>query len=92
VARYGGDLGVRRLTCSEQFRVIAFAQLAWRESLRDMEVPHGAKSSKLYAMGLRHTVHRSTLADANELRDLRIWSDLVAVMIRCARKLYMDED
>ena len=92
VARYGGDLGVRRLTCSEQFRVMAFAQLTWRESLRDIEVTLGANSSKLYAMGFRHSVHRSTLADANESRDWRIWSDLAAVLIRRARKLYLDED
>jgi len=92
VARYGGDLGVRRLTCSEQFRVMAFAQLTWRESLRDIEVTLGANSSKLYAMGFRHSVHRSTLADANESRDWRIWSDLAAVFIRRARKLYLDED
>ena len=70
VARYGGDSGVRRLTCSEQFRVMAFAQLTWRESLRDIEVTLGANSSKLYAMGFRHSVHRSTLADANESRDV----------------------
>ena len=70
VARYGGDLGVRRLSCSEQFRVMAFAQLTWRESLRDIEV---------------------TLS-ANESRDWRIWSDLAAVLIRRARKLYLDED
>ena len=92
VARYGGDLGVRRLTCSEQFRVMAFAQLTWRESLRDIEVTLGANSSKLYAMGFRHSVHRSTLADANKSRDWRIWSDLAAVLIRRARKLYLDED
>jgi hypothetical protein len=92
VARYGGDSGVRRLTCSEQFRVMAFAQLTWRESLRDIEVTLGANSSKLYAMGFRHSIHRSTLADANESRDWRIWSDLAAVLIRRARKLYLDED
>jgi len=92
VARYGGDSGVRRLTCSEQFRVMAFAQLTWRESLRDIEVTLGANSSKLYAMGFRHSIYRSTLADANESRDWRIWSDLAAVLIRRARKLYLDED
>jgi hypothetical protein len=80
------------MTCAEQFRIMAFAQLTWRESLRDIEVTLGANSSKLYAMGLRHTVHRSTLADANETRDWRIWSDLAAVLIRRARKLYCDDD
>jgi transposase len=92
VDRYSGNAGVRRLTCAEQFRVMAFAQLTWRESLRDIEVTLAANSSKLYAMGLRHRVHRSTLADANEARDWRIWSDLAAVLIRRARKLYSDTD
>jgi hypothetical protein len=92
VQRYSGDSGVRRLTCSEQFRVMAFAQLTWRESLRGIEVTLGANASKLYAMGFRHNVHRSTPADANESRDWRIWADLAAVLIRRARKLYLDED
>lgn len=92
VDRYAGNAGVRRLTCAEQFRVMAFAQLTWRESLRDIEVTLAANSTKLYAMGLRHSVHRATLADANESRDWRIWSDLAAVLIRRARKLYSDTD
>ena len=92
VDRYGGNAGVRRMTCAEQFRVMAFAQLTWRESLRDIEVTLGANATKLYAMGLRHTVHRSTLADANEARDWRIWSDLAALLIRRARKLYCEVD
>jgi len=92
VDRYSGNAGVRRLTCAEQFRVMAFAQLTWRESLRDIEVTLAANSNKLYAMGLRHRVHRSTLADANEVRDWRIWSDLAALLIRRARKLYSDTD
>jgi len=92
VNRYGGNAGVRRMTCAEQFRVMAFAQLTWRESLRDIEATLGANANKLYAMGLRHAVHRSTLADANDSRDWRIWSDLAAVLIRRARKLYCDDD
>ena len=92
VNRYSGNAGVRRMNCAEQFRVMAFAQLTWRESLRDIEVTLGANSSKLYAMGLRHAVHRTTLADANDSRDWRIWSDLSALLIRRARKLYRDED
>jgi hypothetical protein len=92
VARYSGDSGLRCLTCSEQFRVIAFAQLTGRESLQDIEVTLGANASKLYALGFRHSIHRSTLADANESRDWRIWCDLAAVLIRRARKLYLDED
>jgi hypothetical protein len=92
VERYAGNSGVRRMTCAEQFRIMVFAQLTWRESLRDIEVTLGANADKLYAMGLRHSVHRSTLADANEMRDWRIWSDLAAVLIRRARKLYCDDD
>src|ERR1700704_1892313 len=92
VARYSGNVRVRRMTCAEQFRVMAFAQLTWRESLRDIEVTLGANANKLYSMGLRHAVHRSTLADANESRDWRIWSDIAALLIRRARKLYRDED
>jgi hypothetical protein len=92
VERYSGNAGVRRMNCAEQFRVMAFAQLTWRESLRDIEVTLGANANKLYAMGLRHSVHRSTLADANESRDWRIWSDVAALFIRRARKLYADED
>jgi hypothetical protein len=92
VNRYSGNAGVRRMTCAEQFRIMAFAQLTWRESLRDIEVTLGANSNKLYAMGLRHTVHRSTLADANEHRDWRIWADLAALLIRRARKLYQHDE
>jgi len=92
VDRYSGNAGVRRMTCAEQFRVMAFAQLTWRESLRDIEVTLGANANKLYAMGFRNAIHRSTLADANESRDWRMWSDLAAVLIRRARKLYRDQD
>ena len=92
VDRYSGNAGVRRMTCAEQFRVMAFSQLTWRESLRDIEVTLAANASKLYAMGLRHSVHRTTLADANESRDWRIWADLAALLIRRARKLYSDTD
>jgi hypothetical protein len=92
VSRYGGDSGVRRMACTDQFRAMAFAQLTWRESLRDIEVTLSANSTKLYAMGLRHTIHRSTLADANESRDWRIWADLAALLIRQARELYCEMD
>ena len=92
VDRYSGNAGVRRMTCAEQFRVMAFAQLTWRESLRDIEVTLGANATKLYAMGLRHSIHRSTLADANESRDWRIWADVAALLIRRARKLYSYTD
>jgi hypothetical protein len=70
---------------------MAYAQLTWRESLRDIEVTLGANATKLYAMGLRQAVRRSTLADANERRDWRIWADFAAVLIRRANKLYADE-
>ena len=91
VQRHGGNSGVRALSCAEQFRAMAFAQLTWRESLRDIEASLSANASKLYAMGFRSAVKRSTLADANESRDWRIWSDLAAVLIRRARKLYASD-
>ena len=91
VQRYDGNAGVRTLTCAEQLRAMAFAQLTWRESLRDIEASLAANASKLYAMGFRSPVKRSTLADANESRDWRIWSDLAAVLIRRARKLYASD-
>ena len=92
VDRYSGNAGVRRMSCAEQFRVMAFAQLTWRESLRDIEVTLAANQNRLYAIGLRHEIRRSTLADANESRDWRIWSDFAALLIRRARKLYSDCD
>jgi hypothetical protein len=91
VQRYGGNAGVRTLSCAEQFRAMAFAQLTWRESLRDIEASLSANVGKLYAMGFRAAIRRSTLADANESRDWRIWSDLAAVLVRRARKLYASE-
>ena len=91
VHRYSGNAGARTLSCAEQFRAMAFAQLTWRESLRDIEASLSANTTKLYAMGFRSAVRRSTLADANELRDWRIWADLAAVLIRRARKLYAND-
>jgi hypothetical protein len=91
VARYGGDSRVRSLTCTEQFRAMAFAQLTYRESLRDIETCLLANQTKLYGMGFRTPVRRSTLADANEGRDWRIWADLAALLIRRARKLYCND-
>mgnify|MGYP002631126771 FL=1 len=92
VKRYQGDAGVRSLSAAEHFRVMAFAQLTWRESLRDIEASLGANPSKLYSMGFRSLIKKSTLADANERRDWRIWADLAAVLIRRARKIYIEED
>ena len=91
VHRYSGNAGARTLSCAEQFRAMAFAQLTWRESLRDIEASLSANVAKSYAMGFRSPVKRSTLADANESRDWRIWSDLAALLIRRARKLYASE-
>ncbi|MBI2778912.1 MAG: IS4 family transposase [Gammaproteobacteria bacterium] len=91
VARYGGDSGVRALSCTEQFRAMAFAQLTYRESLRDIEICLQANQKKLYGMGFRSPVRRSTLADANEGRDWHIWEELATVLIRRARKLYCNE-
>jgi len=91
VTRYGGDSGVRSLTCTEQFRAMAFAQLTYRESLRDIEACLLANQTKLYGMGFRSPVKRSTLADANERRDWRIWADLAALLIKRARRLYCND-
>ena len=92
VARYGGDKGVRTLTCAEQFRAMAFAQLTYRESLRDIEVCLTAQEAKLYHMGFRAPIRRSTLADANESRDWRIWEAFAGRLITQARELYLSED
>jgi len=91
-ARYGGDRRVRSLTCAEQYRAMAFAQLTYRESLRDIETCLAVQPSKLYHMGFREPVRRSTLADANERRDWRIHADWAHRLIAQARKLYADED
>ncbi len=91
VARYGGDARARTLYCAEQYRAMAFAQLTYRESLRDIEVCLSAQASKLYHMGFREPVRRSTLADANETRDWRIYAEFAQRLIAQARKLYADE-
>lgn len=91
VARYHGDHRVRTLSCTEQFRVMAFAQLTYRESLRDIEACLAAQATKLYHMGFREPIKRSTLADANERRDWRIYADFAQVLIRHARQLYLTE-
>ena len=92
VARYGGDRRVRTLTCAEQYRAMAFAQLTYRESLRDIETCLSAQSAKLYHMGFREPVRRSTLADANEIRDWRIYAELAQRLIAQARRLYANEN
>ncbi len=92
VERYQGNYRVRTPTCSDQFRIMAFAQLTFRESLRDIEACLAAQSAKLYPMGIRASVKRSTLADANERRDWRIYADFAQRLIAQARKLYAEED
>jgi len=92
VHRYGGDYRVRTFRCTDQFRIMAFAQLTYRESLRDIEACLSAQTSKLYHMGIGGPVSRSTLADANESRDWRIYADFAQRLIHQARKLYVDEE
>jgi Domain of unknown function (DUF4372)/Transposase DDE domain len=88
VERHGGDHYVKSLTCADQFRVMAFAQLTYRESLRDIEVCLSAQAAKLYHMGFRHEIKRSTLADANEKRDWHIYAEFAQRLIAQARTLY----
>jgi hypothetical protein len=92
VARYDGDRRVRTLSCGEQYRAMAFAQLTWRESLRDTETCLSVQASKLYHMGFRQPIRRATLADANEGRDWRMYAELAHRLIVHARKLYANED
>ena len=88
VQQYGGDRYAKSLTCAEQFRIMAFAQLTYRESLRDIEVCLSAQAAKLYHMGFRQEIKRATLADANEKRDWRIHAEFAQRLIAQARKLY----
>ena len=91
VARYGGDDKVSQFSCWSQFVCLAFAQLTWRESLRDIEACLNSRRSRLYHLGLRGPVHRATLADANAQRDWRIYADLAQGLLRQARQLYARE-
>ncbi len=92
VARYGGNRYKKSFSCLDQYLCMAFAQLTFRESLRDIEACLRAQKDKLYHMGFRGKVSRSTLADANESRDWRIYADLAQALIRIARPLYAEED
>jgi len=92
VDRYGGNYRVRSFSCLDQFICLAFAQLTYRESLRDIQCCLNALQQKLYHCGLRGTVARSTIADANEGRDWRIYADFAHVLIAQARRLYSGED
>jgi len=91
VTKYGGDANVRTFRCLDQFLCMSFAQLTYRESLRDIEACLGAQPSKLYHLGIRGNVTRSNLADANESRDWRIYADFAQSLIRIARPLYAAE-
>src|SRR5271157_6229209 len=91
VARYAGDRYLKNLSCWDQYLAMAFAQLTYRESLRDIEACLRSVGAKLYHMGFRGNVARSTLADANETRDWRIYADFAQVLIRTARHLYRDD-
>ena len=91
VERHGGDAGVRTLGCADLFRIMAFSQLTWRESLRDIEVCLAANQTKLFHMGLKGSPARSTLADALNLRDWRIYHALAQRLIARARSLYANE-
>jgi hypothetical protein len=91
VARYGGTHKVKSFSCLDQYLCMAFAQLTYRESLRDIEACLRAQQRKLYHMGIKSRVSRSTLADANESRDWRIYADFAQSLIAIARRLYATE-
>src|SRR6202453_2328573 len=91
VARYDGNRGVRKLPCTAHYQIMAFAQLTYRESLRDIEACLSPQTAKLYHMWLREPVRRSTLADANESRDWRIYAEFAQRLIAQARRLYATE-
>jgi hypothetical protein len=92
VLRYGGDYKVKRFTCLDQFLAMAFAQLSYRESLRDIEVCLRAMWHVLYHMGFRSNISRNNLAHANETRDWRIFADFAQVLIERAKPLYAQEE
>ena len=91
VKRYRGNHKIKTFTCLDQFLCMAFAQLTYRESLRDIEACLRAQSNKLYHMGIRSQISRNTLSNANRVRDWRIYADLAHSLIPVARKLYQDE-
>src|ERR671911_189840 len=91
VARYNGEHKVKQFSCLDQYLTMAFAQLTFRESLRDIEACLRAQSSKLYHLGIRSTVARNTLANANATRDWRIYCDFAQSLIAIARRLYANE-
>src|ERR1019366_6694010 len=92
VARYGAETRVRHFGCRQQLICMVFAQLTWRESLRDIEACLNAKPETLYHLGFRAPLARSTLAEANEQRDWRLWRDLSLGLVAQARRLYAGEN
>ena len=92
VARYNGDANIRTFSCLDQFLCLVFAQLTYRESLRDIEACLRSQPAKLYHMGIRGAVARNTLSYANRVRDWRIYADVAMYLIKIARKLYQGED
>ena len=92
VERYGAESRVRHFGCRQQLICMAFAQLTWREGLRDIVDCLNARPQTLYHLGFREPIARSTLADANEQRDWRLWEDLAKTLMRKARPLYSGED
>jgi len=91
VERYQGNYKIQSFSCWDQFLAMAFAQLTYRESLRDIEACLRAAPAKLYHMGIRSQISRNTLAHANQVRDWRIYADFAHALIRVARDLYIDE-
>ena len=92
VQRYNGNHKVKSFFCAEQYRCMAFAQLTYRESLRDIETCLRAQEPRLYHMGIKSSVSRNTLANANRVRNWRIYEDFAQHLIRKARSLYRDDD
>jgi len=92
VARYKGGYWVKSFSCWEQFLAMAFGQLSFRESLRDIVVCLAAHREKLYHLGFRSAVARNTLAHANEKRDWKIWRDYAQLLMSEARRLYADDE
>lgn len=92
VQSYHGNYKVNRFKCLDQFLCMAFAQLTYRESLRDIEVCLRAQQNKLYHMGIRSRVSRNTLANANKVRDWRIYAEFAQSLINIARRLYVNEN
>ena len=92
VHRYRGNHKTKSFSCLDQFLCMAFAQLTYRESLRDIEACLRAQQKKLYHMGIRGRVSRNTLSNANKVRDWRIYADFAQTLIQTARQLYIDDE